>query len=131
MGAFGRNFWDITPQSKLLQDRLEQDWRRLRNIMKVLIEVGLENCGRQVTVSSLFTVLNRTSHEVRILCHPNPSFSPTESLSSVGTGDKPEVRPCYSIARILQWNQVVHIMSPPCCYMKPYSKKVPIWGAFG
>ena len=90
VGAFGRSFWDITPRSKVLQNRLDQDWR-LRNIMKVLIEVGLENGGRQVTVASLFTVLNKTSHEVSILCHPDPSFSPTESMSTVGTGGGSEV----------------------------------------
>lgn len=72
--SFGRNFAAIEPKSVALQRRLEEDWR-LRNLMKVLIEIGFEKGGRQVAVRSLFEVVNKTAHSIRVICHPDPNFS--------------------------------------------------------
>jgi hypothetical protein len=73
--TFGRSFAAIEPKEVALQRRLREDWR-LHNLMQVLIEIGFEKGGRQVVIRSLFEVVNKTSHSVRVICHPNPNASP-------------------------------------------------------
>ena len=85
VNTFGRSFSSITPLSAALRRKVEQDWR-LANLMNILVEVGLHNGGRQVTVRSLFSVVNKTTHAVTVLCHPGPSFSPTDLLRDGSEG---------------------------------------------
>ncbi|GKY92544.1 hypothetical protein MPSEU_000224700 [Mayamaea pseudoterrestris] len=89
--AFGRSFINIVPRLPELVAKGVSDWR-LSNIYKLLIEVGLQNGGRQVTVKSLFSVVNRTSHKVSMLLHPDPVFDPdTSFLASPDFGPKTSV----------------------------------------
>ena len=75
---FGRYFVSLTPRSRLLAERAAEDWR-ISNAMKLLIEVGLENGGRELTARSIFSVVNKTTHALSLLQHPNPSFTPGDS----------------------------------------------------
>lgn len=67
---FGRRFVDLSPRSNILKEKVREDWR-LANVMKLLIEVGLERGGREVAVRSLFSVQNMTTHALRIRLNPN------------------------------------------------------------
>ena len=62
---FGRRFIDLIPRSAVIRSKLRQDWR-LANIMKLLVEVGLERGGREVAVRSMFSVQNMTTHVLKI-----------------------------------------------------------------
>jgi hypothetical protein len=73
--AFGRSFVDMTPSSQTVYDKSRRDWR-ISNVMKLLVEVGLQNGGRQVSVRSLFSITNRTSHKVCLCSHPDPAYTP-------------------------------------------------------
>ena len=73
--SFGRSFSALAPRSSIVSDKIRQDWR-LENALRVLVEVGLFNGGRQVTVRSLFSVINHTSHRVNIFLHPDPKCEP-------------------------------------------------------
>jgi hypothetical protein len=73
--SFGRMFADITPRSSDLILKATKDWR-LSNVLKVLFEVGLQNGGRQVTVRSLFSLVNRTSHNISLVLNPDPTYTP-------------------------------------------------------
>ncbi|GAX12581.1 hypothetical protein FisN_13Lh037 [Fistulifera solaris] len=73
--SFGRRFAAIEPKEVALQRRLRDDWR-LHNLMQVLVEIDFEKGGRQVVIRSLFEVVNKTSHSIRVICHPNPNASP-------------------------------------------------------
>jgi hypothetical protein len=73
--SFGRSFAAIEPKEVALKRRIRDDWK-LHNLVKVLIEIGFEKGGRQVVIRSLFEVVNKTSHSIRIICHPNPNASP-------------------------------------------------------
>uniref|UniRef100_A0A7S2Y632 C2 domain-containing protein n=1 Tax=Entomoneis paludosa TaxID=265537 RepID=A0A7S2Y632_9STRA len=72
---FGRRFIDLTPRSSLLRERAKEDWR-IANVMKLLVEVGLENGGRELTAKSIFSIVNKTTHTLSLVLHPNTSFSP-------------------------------------------------------
>jgi len=73
--TFGRRFESIVPRSAEMLKKTSQDWR-LANMMRLLVEVGLENGGRQVVVRSLFSVVNKTAHKICLALHPDPSHSP-------------------------------------------------------
>jgi hypothetical protein len=83
--TFGRSFANIVPQSPEVKVKIANDWR-LENIMKVLVEAGLENGGRQVTIRSIFSVVNKTTHNVSLLFNPDPTYKPHE-ISSKAFGD--------------------------------------------
>ena len=72
---FGRHFVNLTPRSRLLRERAREDWR-IGNVMKLLVEVGLENGGRELTARSIFSLVNKTTHSLSLVFHPNPSFVP-------------------------------------------------------
>jgi len=69
---FGRRFVDLSPRSNILKEKVREDWR-LANVMKLLIEVGLERGGREVAIRSLFSVHNMTTHALRIRLNPDPT----------------------------------------------------------
>jgi hypothetical protein len=73
--TFGRSFCGVVPTSQIVSAKADRDWR-IANAMKLLVEVGLQNGGRQVTLRSLFSITNRTSHQLSLLFHPNPSHDP-------------------------------------------------------
>jgi hypothetical protein len=79
--TFGRRFESLIPRSEELLLKTGQDWR-LGNVMKLLVEVGLENGGRQVVVRSLFSVVNKTAHTMCLALHPDPTHLP-----GMGTND--------------------------------------------
>jgi hypothetical protein len=79
--TFGRKFEKIVPVSKFLQSKIDKDWR-IANVLNVLVEVGLRNGGRQVTVRSTISVMNKTKHCIGILLHSDPLFSPDERKHS-------------------------------------------------
>lgn len=72
---FGRHFVDLTPRSSLLRERAREDWR-IRNVLKLLVEVGLENGGRALTARSMFSIVNKTTHALSLFIHTNSSFTP-------------------------------------------------------
>jgi hypothetical protein len=86
--TFGRNFADITPRSSLLRQKINDDWR-FSNVMKLLVEVGMKNGGRQVTIRSLIAVVNKTTHDICIVLHPNPSHHPSTLSYKQKCEDKP------------------------------------------
>ena len=67
---FGRRFIDLVPRSAIIKTKLREDWR-LANVLKLLVEVGLERGGREVSICSLFSVQNMTTHRLRIRLHPD------------------------------------------------------------
>ena len=73
--TFGRSFLDIVPSSQTVRGKVEKDWR-VANTMKLLVEVGLQNGGRQVTIRSIFSICNRTSHRLSLLLNPDSAFEP-------------------------------------------------------
>ena len=75
--TFGRKFAKILPLSKVVQTKIDNDWR-IANMLYLLVEVGLRNGGRQVTVRSIISVINKTNHGVGVLLHPDPLFTPDE-----------------------------------------------------
>lgn len=83
--TFGRSFAGLEPQSHAVCARAASDWM-LDNLMKVVVEVGLENGGRQVAIRSLFSVLNKTDHHVDVLCHPDCSVLQGSTWTSVRDG---------------------------------------------
>lgn len=76
--TFGRRFVQLVPRSTILQEKLAKDWQ-IRNAMNLVVEVGLENGGRQVTFRSILSVVNKTNHNICLLLHPDPSYQPPES----------------------------------------------------
>jgi hypothetical protein len=81
---FGRRFIDLVPRCSSLRSKVREDWR-LGNIMKVLVEVGLERGGREVSIRSLFSIQNMTTHELRIRLNalssnPDPAEDRDEDL---------------------------------------------------
>lgn len=71
--TFGRSFANIIPRDPDVNAKIRNDWR-LENVMKLLVEVGLKSGGRQVTIRSVFSLTNKTIHNVSLLIHPDPSF---------------------------------------------------------
>lgn len=67
---FGRRFVDIVPHSHILKAKIKDDWR-LANMMKLLVEVGLERGGREVAIRSLFYIQNMTTHALHIHLRPD------------------------------------------------------------
>jgi len=101
--TFGRKFESLRPRSSDLLSKITQDWR-LENALQLLVEVGLDNGGRLVTVRSLFEVRNNTTHPLSLLLHPDPQHNPdiraknvtdntgsTSSLSGGSVVEKDEV----------------------------------------
>lgn len=72
--TFGRTFEAVVPRSELVL-RKASDWR-VDNVLKLLVEVGLEKGGRQVTLRSLFSVSNKTGHRLQISVNPDANYSP-------------------------------------------------------
>ena len=81
--TFGRSFRNILPLNPRITEKMSNDWR-LRNLMKILVEVGLENGGRQVSVRSLFSVINKTTFDVSLFSHPDPTVDPNETQNMGG-----------------------------------------------
>ena len=73
--TFGRSFAKLVPQSPETETKVAADWR-LANAMNLLVEVGLENGGRQVTFRSVFSVANKTNHDIVLLFNPDPAYKP-------------------------------------------------------
>ena len=73
--TFGRKFESLRPRSPNVLGKVSQDWR-LDNALQLLVEVGLDNGGRLVTVRSLFEVRNNTTHPLSLLLHPDPQHNP-------------------------------------------------------
>ena len=73
--TFGRRFEPLTPRSTQLLTKIFRDWR-LRNAMMLLTEVGLDNGGRSVTVKSLFEIRNSTTHRIKLVFNPDPTYRP-------------------------------------------------------
>lgn len=48
-----------------------RDWR-LANALSLLTDVSFYDGGRQVTISSCFEIMNKTSHVIEMASHPNP-----------------------------------------------------------
>jgi len=82
--TFGRKFESLQPRSPDVLGKVNQDWR-LDNAMQLLVEVGLDNGGRLVTVRSLFEVRNNTTHPLSVLLHPNPQHNPENSSAEAGS----------------------------------------------
>lgn len=92
VSTFGRSFASIIPRSEELIAKAKVDWR-LSNMFKLLVEVGLQNGGRQVTVRSLFSVVNKTSHTIGLLLNPDPTFEPMRSTMEVDPKAEPNTTP--------------------------------------
>jgi hypothetical protein len=84
--TFGRSFCGVVPTSQPVFAKASRDWR-IANAMKLLVEVGLQNGGRQVTLRSLFSITNRTSHQLSVLFNPSPSHEPEASNESGATNE--------------------------------------------
>lgn len=90
--TFGRKFESLRPRSPNVSEKVFQDWR-LDNALQLLVEVGLDNGGRLVTVRSLFEVRNNTSHPLSLLLHPDPQHNPESHTGAEGkTTQKDETR---------------------------------------
>lgn len=75
--AVGKRFYPLIPRSMEVREMLSNDWR-ISNALKLFTEVGSSwSGGRQVTLSSPFTVTNSTSHKLALTTHPNPRSSPS------------------------------------------------------
>ena len=88
--TFGRKFERIIPLSKSVQSKIDKDWK-IANVVHVLVEVGLRSGGRQVTLRSTISVINKTKHCVGILLHPDPLFSP-DDREQCATGHTAKVK---------------------------------------
>jgi hypothetical protein len=84
--TFGRSFAQIVPASLEIQAKMEADWH-LANALKLLVEVGLESGGRQVTVRSIFSVVNKTTHGVRLFLSPDVSRKPGDAQGRIDDYD--------------------------------------------
>ncbi|CAB9515429.1 Putative vacuolar protein sorting-associated protein [Seminavis robusta] len=89
--TFGRKFETLRPRSSDLLSKILQDWR-LENALQLLVEVGLDNGGRLVTVRSLFEVRNNTTHPLSVLLHPDPIHKPDNSRRAVNTDEHDDAR---------------------------------------
>lgn len=75
--AVGKRFYHMIPRSPPIREKLSDDWR-LANAIKLLAEVGSSwSGGRQVALSSPFTITNNTSHKLALTIHPNPRHAPS------------------------------------------------------
>jgi hypothetical protein len=74
---FGRKFSKIFPRSPEVRAKVDDDWR-LANMMQLLVEVGLRNGGRQVTVRSVISVTNKTTHSLGLRFDPDPLSKPQD-----------------------------------------------------
>jgi hypothetical protein len=54
-------------------------------VLQVIVEVGLRHGGRQITVRSVMSVMNRTNHSMRFLLSPNATFTPNKQVHSATT----------------------------------------------
>jgi len=82
--TFGRKFSTLVPRSQTVLQKINKDWR-LSNTLKLLVEVGLQNGGRQVTVRSLFSVMNKTSHNIYLILNPDPTHDPISDMGDFRT----------------------------------------------
>ena len=75
--AVGKRFYPLIPRTITIREKLGDDWR-LRNAVHVLADIGSSwSGGREVTLSSPFTITNNTSHAVALAIHPNPRHNPS------------------------------------------------------
>jgi hypothetical protein len=86
--TFGRKFESLRPRSSDLLAKVTKDWR-IENALQLLVEVGLDNGGRLVTVRSLFEVRNNTTHPLALLLHPDPQYN-VEGGGGSDKGGSPE-----------------------------------------
>ena len=88
--AVGKRFYPLVPRSVDIREKLEDDWR-LRNAVHVLADIGSSwSGGREVALSSAFTITNNTSHAVALAIHPNPRHNPA-GTSFVGVVEDMQV----------------------------------------
>lgn len=75
--AVGKRFYPLIPRTITIREKLRDDWR-LCNAVHVLADIGSSwSGGREVTLSSPFTITNNTSHAVALAIHPNPRHNPS------------------------------------------------------
>lgn len=67
----GKRFVNLKPRSNLVKQKLIRDWR-LANVFCLLTEVSSLRGGRQLTVTSPISIMNKTNHEIRIAFHADP-----------------------------------------------------------
>ena len=85
--AVGKRFYPLVPRSIDIREKLEDDWR-LRSAVHVLAEIGSSwSGGREVALSSAFTITNNTSHTVALAVHPNPRHNPAGTSFVGGVED--------------------------------------------
>ncbi len=110
--TLGRKFESLIPKSSDLLAKVERDWR-LVNVMKVLVEVGLDNGGRLITVRSVFEVRNYTKHPISLLLHPNPRHQPSVDLkideSRRETNDSNDHKAKWDATEILEPGESSHL----------------------
>lgn len=71
--TFGRKFQSLIPRSPQVCSKISNDWR-LQNAMTLLTEVGPENGGRLLSIRSSFEIINSTTHSIKLVSHPDPSY---------------------------------------------------------
>lgn len=69
----GRQYQPLTPQSSNVNMKINDDWK-LRNALNVQVEVAPVDGGRQVSMKSLFEIVNNTRHPLHIVIHPTRSY---------------------------------------------------------
>ena len=120
---FGRHFVRMMPRSRLIREKIKENWR-IRNVMNLLVEVGLENGGRELTVNSIFSILNKTTHSLSLILHPNPSFSPESANKTdveLGTGCAHQI-PVLLLESALRNSGASEL---GCIWLRPNSGKLP------
>ena len=73
--TFGRKFEPLIPRSSDILSKVYRDWR-LKNVLMLLTEVGLDSGGRLVTVRSLFEIRNDSVHKIKLVFNPDPAHKP-------------------------------------------------------
>jgi hypothetical protein len=110
--TLGRKFESLVPRSPEILSKVERDWR-LMNALKVLIEVGLENGGRLITVRSVFEVRNNTKHPISLFFHPDPRHQPAGFLrikpSTGGTVDASDDLTTWHVTETLEPGEPCHL----------------------
>lgn len=87
----GRRFHDLVPRSLKVSKKLLDNWQ-LCNAVKLLSEAGSSwSGGREVTLSSVFTISNRTSHQICLAFHPDSLVQPSDSPSDRTVKEKPSL----------------------------------------
>jgi hypothetical protein len=87
--TFGRSFADIVPQAKEVLQKCSTDWR-VANILKLLVEIGLDSGGRQITVRSLISIVNKTTGKIHLAMHSDPHYKPHKAHLRLALTGNPE-----------------------------------------